>query len=154
MKRKARPMPKEHKQLDIMKPLMYEKLGTAEDPCYGNYSAKAAECKRCGDSEICAAVSTNKLLLQIGKVEKKLEFKDNHEGQLVDKQNLEIATIMSVRSEKKSGWLSIEKLIPKLTEKFNLTAKDYDILFQRCTKAAHDSPNLKLNKSKTKYQLK
>lgn len=155
MKRYPRKKPKEHKNIDIMIPLVYEKLGTADDPCFGNYSAKAPECKRCGDSEVCAAISVNKILLEINEVEKTQEFKDNHEGQLVDKQNLKIASRMISRSKKQPGeWLSIEKLIPKLTKEFNLTARDHDILFQRCTKAANDNPALKLNKTKTKYKLK
>lgn len=154
MKRYPRKKPKEHKKIDIMVPLQYLSLGSKDDPCFGQYSAKAKECKRCGDSEVCAAVSTNKLLMEITEVEKTQEFKDNHEGTLVDNQNLEIAALMIKRCNKKPDeWLSIKNLIPKLTEKFNLTARDEDILFQRCTKAANDSSALKLNKDKTKYRI-
>lgn len=155
IKRMARKMPKEHKNLDIMKPLLYENLGSADDPCFGNYSAKAEECKRCGDSEICAAVSTNKLLLDIDKVEANKPFKDTDEANLVDEQNLTITKSFTKLSKKEPDiWLKIKDSIPIFTHEFNLTEKDKPVLFQRCIKAIRDSKKLKLNKKLTKYKLK
>ena len=155
MKRIPRKMPKEHKELDIMKPLLYEQLGSANDPCFGHYSAKAPECKRCGDSEICAAVSTNKMFLEIDKVEDNQPFKDVDEGNLVDTQNKEIAEKMIRYSTKFADkWLLIKKLVPKLRVQFNLTEKDDAVLFQRCIKAGKENKKLKVNKKLTKYRLK
>lgn len=156
MKRIPRKMPKEHKEIDIMKPLIYEQLGSANDPCFGNYSAKDSACKRCGDSEICAAISGNKLLLQSYKVEEDQPFKDLDEGNLVDKQNLEIGKMMVkwVKDGDHDKWFRIERLIPVLTEKFNLTPKDMPVLIQRCIKAGKETKKIKFNKLKTKFKAK
>lgn len=154
MKRIPRKMPKEHKNLDVMKPLIYEKLGSVDDPCFSNYSAKDEACKRCGDSEICAAVSSSKLITDSLKIEETQPFKDIDEGKLVDDQNLQIAKRMINISNHAEGWRSIKKLIPELTDTFNLTEKDEPVLIQRCIKAAKNNSKLKLNKKLTKYQLK
>lgn len=155
MKRKARKEPKEHKQIDRMVPLDYEQLGGINDPCFGkHFSIKAAECQRCGDSEICSMACNNKVLLQIEQQSKSSRFKDVEEGQLIDEQNKSAGNDLLKRAKKVEGvWLYFEKRVPKYQEKWNLTDKDKPIILQRLIKAANGNKELKVNKSNTKYKF-
>lgn len=153
MKRVARKKPKEHKKIDIMKPIIFENLGSADDPCFGkHYSIKAQECKRCGDADICAIVSQNQIHKAIQAQEKKSPFIDKEEGEFIDKQNEKLSRILTKRAKAKPGeWLSLTKMVPKVMEKFNLTELDQPNILNRLVKAAQ-SAKLTLNKSLTKYK--
>lgn len=85
MPRKNRKARKElaKKNLDLTKPITLEQLGSGEDPCFGkHYDPRAAECNRCGDSELCAiALAQNNHINRL-KVEKKMPMKDVEEGDI------------------------------------------------------------------------
>lgn len=152
MEREPRKEPKEHKQLDRMIPFNYEQLGTVNDPCFGKgFDLKAKECKRCGDCEVCSIVTSQQMLKAVALQEKKHSFKDVEEAKLVTEQNEKIATIMLKRAKKKDDWCSINKLIPKLTEMFNLLPTDEEYVRQRIIKTGQETKGLKINKSLTKY---
>lgn len=142
------------RKIDIMKPLLFTDLGSDKDSCYGkHYSIAASECKRCGDSDVCAILSQNQLHKEIAKEEKKGRFMDVEEGELLDTQNKKIRKLLKIKGEKTPGkWLSLSKLVPKVRDKFNLTEKDEPHILQRIVKAAEDSKNIELNKSLTKYR--
>lgn len=154
MTREPRKMPQEHKEIDITLPLDFSKIGTEEDPCFGKgYSIKAEECKRCGDSQVCAIVTSQLLHKQIGKQEQISKFKDVEEAAFISKQNKRIARLLLGRAEKKKDtWLSFSSIIPKLRELFNLTELEDKSLRQRCIKAAQETNQLKINKENTKYK--
>lgn len=78
MKRKPRNVMAK-KNLDLTKPLdlPFDKLGSDDDPCFGKHNDPTApECGRCGDSEICAIVQSQKAHLTRKKIESESEFKD------------------------------------------------------------------------------
>lgn len=153
MKRKPRTTLK-LKEIDTMQPILFTDLGTDKDPCFGkHYSIAAAECKRCGDSDVCAILSQNTMHKAIKSQEKDNRFKDVEEGQLIDEQNKSLEKLLRVKGKKKPDeWLSLSKLIPKVIEKFNLTEKDQLHTLQRLIKAAQNAKGIKLNKSLTKYR--
>lgn len=153
MKRKPRTTEAIQK-IDTMKPILFTDLGTDKDPCFGkHYSIAAAECKRCGDCDVCAILSQNSIHKESKAEEKKGRFKDIEEGQLIDKQNKSLEKLLITKGKKKPGeWLSITKLIPKVREKFNLTKGDDLHTLQRLIKAGENAKSIKLNKSLTKYR--
>ena len=65
---------------DLGIPIPMELLGTDEDPCFGKlFDPRVDECKRCGDSEICAiAMGQKNHLLRKG-IEEDKAFKDLEE---------------------------------------------------------------------------
>ena len=152
MAKQPRKMPKEHKQLDLTLPIKADQLGSDDDPCFGTHDIKAEECKRCGDYEVCAIVTIQKMNRAATKQEGKAKFKDIEETELIQSQNKSIATVMTKRAKKNAGkWLSISKLIEKFRIKFNLTEIEDQSITQRCIKMAKES-GLKLNKELTKYR--
>jgi hypothetical protein len=154
-KRKPRAMPEAHKQIDTTVYLDFEALGTVKDPCFGkHFSIKAAECKRCGDAEICSIACSNKLLLEIDNEASKSRFKDTEEGELIDSQNIAMAKTMAARAGKKGTWCSLGKMVGLALTRWNLTDKEKGIVKQRLIKAAQDSGKIKINKENTKYKLK
>jgi hypothetical protein len=80
MERKARStMSKKFKKenVDLAKPLPFDKIGSEDDPCFAKFhDLTAKECQRCGDSEICAIVQAQKLHGKRKEVESKTEFRD------------------------------------------------------------------------------
>lgn len=153
--REARKKPKEHKELDVMKPFSYFDLGTSKDPCFGKlYSIQAKECKRCGDCETCAIVTSQKgFLKQIEEQNSKGDFLDTQEGDLITKQNGKIKTLMEKKVKgNKDKLYSITKLAEKMIEKFNLNEHDLEYMKQRVIKAAQDSSIIILDKPLKKYK--
>lgn len=62
---------------DLLKPLDIFELGGDKDPCFGKlYDLTTDECKRCGDSELCAIATAQNMKAVRGKIEKVTEFKD------------------------------------------------------------------------------
>ena len=156
MKRVPRKEPKEHKQIDRMEPIInFENLGGENDPCFGkHYDLKAKECKKCGDCEICAIVSSQKgLMKQIGKQEAENSFKDLDEAKLIKEQNLQIEDLIKRKVKKNPDkWLTIEKMVPVFVKAFNLLPKtDEEYVRQRIIKTAQDIKGIKVNKKLTKY---
>lgn len=149
-----KPHKKKKVEIDIMKPLLFTDLGTDNDPCFGkHYSIAAAECKRCGDADVCAILCQEGMHKEYKEQEAKNRFKDVEEGQFIDKQNKKLEKLLINRAKKKPDtWLSLSKLVPKVIEKFNLTEKDKLQVLQRLIKAGENADNIVLNKSLTKYR--
>lgn len=149
-----KPHKKKKVEVDIMKPLLFTDLGTENDPCFGkHYSIAAAECKDCGDSDVCAILCQDKMHREYKEQEANNRFKDVEEGQLIDKQNKKLEKLLTIKAKKKPNeWLSLSKLVPKVIEKFNLTDKEKLQVLQRLIKAGQTASEIKLNKSLTKYR--
>lgn len=153
MEREPRKEPKEHKNLDRMVPFNYEQLGTKDDPCFGKgFNLKAKECKKCGDCEVCSIVTSQQMLKSVALQEKTNSFKDIEEAKLVSHQNEKIARMMLKRASKKDGWCTIDKLIPKCIDIFNLMDTDEEYVRQRIIKTGQETKGLIINKSLTKYK--
>lgn len=76
------------KQFDITEPIDLSIIGTAEDPCFGKlYDPQASECKRCGDSEICAIAMGQNNHLKRALVEAEKNFKDLEEDKIEVKKD-------------------------------------------------------------------
>lgn len=77
MKRKSRNKLVKKESVNMMEPLQFDKLGSAEDPCFGKlHDYGADECKVCGDAEICSIVCSQKLHAKRKLIEEKQDFKD------------------------------------------------------------------------------
>jgi len=79
-KRKSRDKVDKDK-VDFSKPIVDIGIfGSADDPCFGAlFSLDAKECNRCGDNEICAIVTAQRMKGKREKVESKAAFKDLEE---------------------------------------------------------------------------
>jgi len=76
-KRQARTKISKDKSINIMEPIPFEKLGTLDDPCFGQFHDPTTdECNRCGDSEICSIVCSQKLHIKRQGIEAEQPFKD------------------------------------------------------------------------------
>ena len=65
------------KEDEFLKPIDITKFGTSDDPCFGKlYELSAEECKRCGDSPLCAVVFSQNLTVERKSIESKSRFKD------------------------------------------------------------------------------
>jgi hypothetical protein len=75
-KRKSRKASIENPE-EFLKPIDITQFGTDDDPCFGKqYNLSEPECKRCGDSELCAIVFSQNLNLERKNIEGKNRFKD------------------------------------------------------------------------------
>jgi len=62
---------------EMLKPIDIELFGSEDDPCFGKlYKLSTPECKRCGDSEICATVMGQRLNVKRKGIEENNRFKD------------------------------------------------------------------------------
>ena len=67
---------------EMLKPIDIELFGSDDDPCFGKlYKLSTPECKRCGDSEICATVMAQRLNVKRKGIESKNRFKDIELGE-------------------------------------------------------------------------
>jgi hypothetical protein len=100
---------------EMLKPLNIEAFGSDKDPCFGKlYNLTTPECKRCGDSEICAIVFAQKMNVKREKVEGENRFKD-----------LELDTPVKdieeyIKMLKKKGYKE-SKIIRLAKKKFNIS---------------------------------
>lgn len=77
MAKKARTPREKTKGVDLMEPVDITQFGTKDDPCFGKeYNLSTPECKRCGDSELCAIVMGQNNNLKRKDIESKNRFKD------------------------------------------------------------------------------
>lgn len=69
---------KEKKEVDLLVPTnVTEIIGTKDDPCFGKeYDLSTKECKRCGDSELCAICFAQVMHKTRKEVEAENNFKD------------------------------------------------------------------------------
>lgn len=70
--------PREKTQgIDLMEPINITQFGTDDDPCFGKeYNLSTPECKRCGDSELCAIVMGQNNHIKRKTIEDNNRFKD------------------------------------------------------------------------------
>lgn len=63
--------------INVMEPIDITRFGTDEDPCFGKeYNLASPECKRCGDSELCAIVMAQNNNIARKLIESENRFKD------------------------------------------------------------------------------
>lgn len=110
---------------DILKPIDIDSIGSNGDPCFGTkYDLTTAECKMCGDSELCCI----KFAAAMGKTRKELE-KEN------DYKDLEIlvdipAVKKTIRSLKRKG--DDRKTIrQKLQAKYHVSEEEAKELYRK-----------------------
>lgn len=115
-KRKARDTMKE-KQIDLNIPVPIELLGSKDDPCFAKlHDPRAQECKRCGDSEICAiAMGQANHMLRLAEHKKK-SFKDLEERDIkpADKKVLGKSVRKRIREMLRMGggnWVEIPEVV-------------------------------------------
>lgn len=112
-KRKAR---KKTKGVSFTKPIDISKFGTEKDPCFGKlYNLSTDECKRCGDSELCGVIFSQKAHDKRKKIEKKKRFKDI---ELTEEENPSLTKWVQ---EKKDEGLTRSKVIKKAKRTFGST---------------------------------
>ena len=103
-------------EAQMLKPIRIEDFGSDKDPCFGKlYNLNTSECKRCGDSEICGIVFSQKGLK---------DMRDNveSEGRYKD---LELGPSMPLIKEyisklKKKGYKD-SKILRMTKKKFEMT---------------------------------
>lgn len=119
MGKKRKPREKDE-GIDFSKPIDITKLGTSEDPCFGKlYDLSTDECKRCGDSELCALVfAQGKLKDKRTKIEKDNRFKDM---ELKDPVNKSLKAW--VKNKKEEG-LTRAEVIKKAKTTFGSTREE------------------------------
>lgn len=125
-KRKAR---ESTDNVDMFKPIDIEKFGSDEDPCFGkHYDLSAEECKRCGDSELCAAVfsRTNAKKLR-DKETKGNRYKDM---ELEDPGKPLNEALLNWVKEKKEEGLKRSEIIKKAKKTFGSTRKEVKELYK------------------------
>lgn len=78
MAKKKRIAREKTEDVDFLKPIDITKIGSDDDPCFGKeYDLSSDECKRCGDSELCAVVFSQTKAKELrGSEESKNRFKD------------------------------------------------------------------------------
>lgn len=114
---KKKKLPDISKQ-DPLKPFDITQLGNADvDPCFGKgYDLSTKECKRCGDSELCAFVMSQRLNITRRELEEKNNYKDL--DILEDTDSIK----KYMRKLKRAG-SSRKEIINKACEKFEVPTK-------------------------------
>lgn len=89
------------KNANLLVPFNIEKIGNADDPCFGKlYEPSTEECSRCGDNEICAIATMQRNALKRAKIEANGNFKDMEEADLksvVTKKELRLQVKARIR---------------------------------------------------------
>ena len=76
-KKNSREPREKTKGIDLMEPINITQFGTDDDPCFGKeYNLSTPECKRCGDSELCAIVMGQNNHIKRKTIEDNNRFKD------------------------------------------------------------------------------
>lgn len=89
--------------VDFMKPIDITKFGTEEDPCFGKlYNLSAEECRRCGDSELCAVKFSQNMKTTRAEQKGKTRFKDEELGEINE------SLVKWVREKKVEGYKRAE----------------------------------------------
>lgn len=101
----------------MLKPLNIEEFGSDKDPCFGKlYNLTTPECKRCGDSEICAIVYAQKMNITRDNIESKERFKD------IELENDNGASVYIAKLQDKGYKKS--KIVRLTKKKFNMSRED------------------------------
>lgn len=113
---------------DVLQPVDINSIGSNGDPCFGKaYDLSTAECKQCGDSELCCI----KFAAALGKTREELEEANNYKDMevMVDK----VAAKKTFRSMKRKG-AEKKEIIAKLQEKYELPHKEARMLYREFSK--------------------
>lgn len=103
---------------ELLKPINIELFGSDNDPCFGKlYDLGTPECKRCGDSEICATVVSQKLNVKRKTIETENRFKD-----------IELDRIKYIK--KKLGKIPKIRIKKMTAKKFNISKKEVSKLLK------------------------
>lgn len=119
MKRKAKKKPSK-KKLDLSKPII-NIVGSKEDPCFGNHLVTDDACKMCGDAELCAILTAQRLNTERRKLSKKNTYRDEEDEVLMKERDAKIGK--TIRVGKKMG-NSDKALMKKLKRRFNLSEEE------------------------------
>lgn len=115
---------KKLKEPDFLKPINVFELGTDMDPCFAKgYDLTTPECQRCGDSELCAIATAQKLNGVRKQIEKEKEFKDI--GNKVESKAL--VSFIKKRIKKEYKLSRIRKLAIK---KFGATPEEIKTIYK------------------------
>ncbi len=99
---------KKAEEPDLLKPINIFELGGDKDPCFGKgYDLTTDECKRCGDSELCAIAMAQKLNVDRKVIESETEFKD------ISEDNPELTKFIRARIKKDYKLSKIKRLAVK-----------------------------------------
>lgn len=140
-KRKARKK-EVKKDLDLMKPLQFDKLGSADDPCFGKlHNPTVTECQSCGDAEICAIVFAQRQHKVRGKIESEKSFKDLQNLTCTWKDVLKKSRVILRKPKNKDG-IPLTKLKTLVVKKLGIHESEFDKLIR---KAALKQPKLKID---------
>jgi len=125
MKRKSRDKIDKGK-INMMKPIPFELLGTADDPCFAqHHDVTASACQECGDAEICAIATAQKLHLTRKAIEAKQPFKDiKEEPQSSHTWKTLYKSCKRILKKYPKG-IRIEVLEKKLTMKLGITPEEF-----------------------------
>lgn len=119
--------PREKTPANLMEPIDVTIFGTDDDPCFGKeYNLSTPECKRCGDSELCAIVMGQNNHLKRAKIEKDNRFKDL---EIVEKSKGNPALIEWVRVKKEEG-LSRSQIIKKAKNTYGSTREEIKEIYK------------------------
>lgn len=128
MKKRKDSLEKARKELvfnDPLTPIDIDSIGASSDPCFGTkYDLTTAECKMCGDSELCCI----KFAAAMGKTRKELE-KEN------DYKDLEIlvdipAVKKTIRALKRKGE-DRKTIRQKLQAKYRVSEEEAKELYRK-----------------------
>lgn len=121
-KKKANTLPAKK---DILTVTDISTLGSDADPCFGKeYNLSTPECKRCGDSEMCAIKFAQLMNLTREQVEKENTFKDMEST--VDTETIK----KYMRGLKRKG-AEKKEIITKSLDKFGLEKKEIRSIYRQ-----------------------
>lgn len=114
--------------IDFLKPIGIDKIGSSDDPCFGKlYDLSTEECKRCGDSELCAVVfSQHKARNTRDKLESENRYKDLELSE--PKENTALAKWVA---EKKTEGLSRSDIIKSAKRTFGSTREEIKAIYKK-----------------------
>ncbi len=127
--RKSRTKLSKDTDIDIMKPISLELIGTADDPCFGKLNdPNADECNRCGDCELCAIVQSQKLHVKRKEIEDKQPFKDIQKVKVS-----KIAILKALKRIIKKGSMPVPEAKDKVCKKLHIHESEFDKGFKMLT---------------------
>ena len=119
--------PREKTKANLMEPIDITIFGTDDDPCFGKeYNLSTPECKRCGDSELCAIVMGQNNHIKRKVIEKDNRFKDL---EIVEKQ-ANPALVEWVKIKKEEG-LTRTEIIKKAKNTYGSTRDEIKAIYKK-----------------------
>lgn len=113
--------------IDLMEPIDITQFGTDQDPCFGKeYNLSTPECKRCGDSELCAIVMGQNNHIKREKIEAEGRFKDLE----IAKSDSNPALENWVKTKISEG-LTRSEIISKAKNTFGSTRKEIKDIYKK-----------------------